>query len=327
MLPAELSALSKRFVATRQLAGSACTRLGVWCVNDLHSGATRVLKCAQPHTLAAEPLCQHLRAIDGEGQHFVIPLEQGVSGGMGWSITPWFGDAACDLQSRLASGDWAHLAEPVVRALHRALSLLHEPQATEGRIDGGGEGSWVLHGDIKPANVLLVPRVAAPPQVLLTDFDGALLSRGSRTPTPLSRHTVRSAAPEVLGGNRLRPAADWWSLGMLVAEGALGRHPLEGLPEMQQRELLSGSWAPDLQPVEDTAWRALLGGLLQRDADLRWGAEKVERWLGGDRSTWTDGLALINEAASSTPFLVGGRHVHTAPELARAMLRAWQVVR
>ena len=316
MIPRELAT---RFELLDPLSGGSATRMGVWRVHDLHDGQVKVLKCAAAPTLAPEPLLQHLRALPAADSHFVVPTEHGTVGDIGWSLTPWYGERAGTLGTALQRGEWGALGHEVVRALCRTLALLHKPApATHW---------WVLHGDVKPANVLLVPEPWGSTRVLLADFDGAILVAGNPIHQRLARYTTRQAAPEVLSGAPLTPAADWWSFGMLVAEAVLGQHPLEGLSEPALRSQLAGDWPFGLNWGTDAGWRALLGGLLHRDDLSRWGAGMVERWLVHDPMAWAEGLRFAGETASAEPFHVAGTPVFTARDLARAALQHWQVIR
>jgi hypothetical protein len=97
--------------------------------------------------------------------------------------------------------------------------------------------------------------------------------------------TAAYQAPEAAHGEVSR-AGDWWSVGMIVGEAALGRHPLalpdgslpgerQILSELAQREV------PGVDLIEDPQVRLLCQGLLTRDANRRWGADQVRDWLAG----------------------------------------------
>ena len=98
----------------------------------------------------------------------------------------------------VSRGDWGALCFVGARVA-RGLEALHR--------------AGVVHGDIKPANLLMIPGENAgdlPRSVRLVDFGLAVLAgevQGGHTGTP------GYAAPEVVGGQVPSPAADLYSLG------------------------------------------------------------------------------------------------------------------
>lgn len=120
----------------------------------------------------------------------------------------------------------------------------------------------VVHGDLKPANVLVDP-AARPVRVALTDFGvgpepgpaddlQASIASGERDEWAAGTATLAYLAPERLGGGAPSAAADVFSLGVLLFEVLTGRLPT-GL------ELPS-----ELAPGLDRRWDALVKGALAR---------------------------------------------------------------
>lgn len=85
------------------------------------------------------------------------------------------------------------------------------------------EEHGVAHGDLSPANVLVLEDAARVPRVRLIDFDAACIPGAEAPPrigTPLYR------APEIIDGST-RPSvlSDRFSLGVMLHEMLLARHP------------------------------------------------------------------------------------------------------
>ncbi len=152
-----------------------------------------------------------------------------------------------------------------------------------------GPQGKVVHGDIKPRNILV--RSTDPIELVLTDF-GLTVDLGGRSHlTNLGKGTTPYSAPEIM---RIKGApADWWSLGMVLYTALVGRgyYQIGDDRWADQRTIerdlishdisLSALDGVDMPDVRRTRWRMLLAGLLTRDPEQRWGAEQVESWLDG----------------------------------------------
>jgi len=116
------------------------------------------------------------------------------------------------LQSALAAG-----AMSEARALHITHALadaLVEPHA-----------QGIVHRDIKPANVFL-EQIGDREIVKLLDFGVAMLHEGTaRTTTGNVLGTPKYMSPEQATGERVGPASDLYSLGVLLFECLTGRPP------------------------------------------------------------------------------------------------------
>lgn len=207
---------------------------------------------------------------------------------------------------------------PLVRDLATACRQIHDER----------DGRQIIHGDIKPSNVLVVHRGSreADWEFRLSDFDSAILldSRGSSI--VLRAHTAGYAAPEVLRSAPPDIPMDYWSMGMLLLTSLLGRHPFGDLPDDQATDLLvNQEWQPSeyISQVEDEACRALMGGLLRRVPDERWGADEVRRWLGDEPDIVVQGLRLLRENAADDPFFIASEPAYTVENVAIALLRSW----
>src|SRR5262249_43417513 len=96
----------------------------------------------------------------------------------------------------------------------------------------------LVHGDVKPANVMLEPAVenGDRPRVVLMDFGAAHDWRASRA-FAISTGTPLVMAPEVLAGGEATPAADLYSLGVVLFQLLTRRFPFEAptLKELRVR--------------------------------------------------------------------------------------------
>lgn len=167
------------------------------------------------------------------------------------------------------------------------------------------------HRDLKPANVLV--RHDAPLELVLADFGSARQQTISRHFSQSVRMTEPYAAPESLNGH-LGKEQDWWALGMIVLEILLGAHPYAGLESRTVRDRLT-NYDVDLDGVRDERWRRLLGGLLTREREHRWGAAEVGRWTRGESPDVVRGTAG-RSGPGVPPVDVDGRALHTPAELA-----------
>ncbi|GAB2881026.1 serine/threonine protein kinase [Streptomyces mayteni] len=201
--------------------------------------------------------------------HVVRLTETGRIDGHPYEIAPSYGDTDLAQYRRDHPGPADPvLVRSVVTQLHAALTAAHR--------------LGIVHRDVSPANVVLGSLDPADPELTLVDFSVAayapeerLADRDAWVGTPLYLSPQAVARRQMI-----HPQADWWALGMIVAELAGGRHPIRhshsGYVDL---ELSSGP--PDLSLVTEPGLSALCRGLLTRDPDLRWGSAQVAEWLAG----------------------------------------------
>jgi tRNA A-37 threonylcarbamoyl transferase component Bud32 len=124
----------------------------------------------------------------------------------------------------------------------------------------------VVHGDLKPSNLLL----RRPGEVVLADFGAAELAADARRALSGPGGTPLYLAPEQFHGAPSSPATDHWATGAILWE-AIGGRPLR-----THGELLRGARA-DAPPPEALAalatrapaWAALVAGLTASDPAAR----------------------------------------------------------
>ncbi len=132
-------------------------------------------------------------------------------------------------------------------------------------------GQGLVHRDLKPANVL-VPAATEWQRVKLADFGIARLVDATRlTATGTTVGTAAYLAPEQVRGEPVGPAADVWSLGLLLLECLTGHRAYPGPPaEAAVARLHRPPVVPGVLPA---GW----SGLLRRMTDLDPGARPSAR--------------------------------------------------
>ena len=235
-------------------------------------------------------------------QHRVQLLDSGVSDGFAYELMPYHPDGS--LRQLLDKGP---LSPPqlsaLIASLAAALRAVH--------------AQHLIHRDLKPENLLL--RSLDPLDVVLTDFGIASVQDATLRFTSSAR-TLAYGAPESLAGV-LDAKADYWAMGMIVLESALGEHPLAGLSEAVMLHRLC-TRAIDLGRVRDARLRMLLRGLLLRDPQLRWGEADVARWLAGDIAQ-TEPVERGGPLGARQPYRLGDDECFTADQLAVSLARHW----
>ena len=184
-------------------------------------------------------------------------------------------------------------------------------------------GLHLVHRDLKPENILL--RSREPLDLVLADFGLVRLVEGS---VHLSRGegTDGYLPPEAdLEEAEVTPAWDWWSLGIICAELAGGRHPFaqaDGtmVPAAQIRRHFAAQRPVPLEHLADPRERLLCRGLLIADREQRWGAREVRAWLAGESPEVPEAVA----APGTRTVLFAGRDHESARALAAAFQEHWE---
>jgi eukaryotic-like serine/threonine-protein kinase len=124
----------------------------------------------------------------------------------------------------------------------------------------------IVHRDIKPANVLLED--GGDGQAHVADFGIARLADVTGlTATGTTMGTAAYLAPEQLRSGRVGPAADVYSLGLVLLESITGEPAFEGTTTEAALARLHSD--PDIPAHLPTGWRILLRKLVDRDPDER----------------------------------------------------------
>lgn len=175
-------------------------------------------------------------------------------------------------------------------------------------------GDKIVHGDIKPANVLL--RNLAPLDCVLADFGISRLMANSLNAIRRRGHTPHYSAPETQVGF-LEAKSDYWSLGITLLESLTGTHPFVGLTSDEVLSRLNKeTWLPDMPAQLPSHWQALISGLLQHDPQIRWGGVETQRWL---RHAFSEAVSpKLDES-----LLTSDSHLRSARDLAIYLARHW----
>ncbi|AEM84887.1 protein kinase domain-containing protein [Streptomyces violaceusniger] len=261
---------------------------------------------------------------DRPRRHLTHFTETGDTGADGhpYDLAPSYGetDLAGYLRDNPGPADPV-LIHSVVRQLHEALTTLHELN--------------IVHRDISPANIVLGSLDPAAPDLVLVDFAVSAHEPAERyTRDERWVGTALYMSPQAsLRHQLIHPPADWWSLGMIVAEMAGGRHPVRFTDNDFVREEIS-SRAPDLSLVTGHRLRLLCMGLLTRDPDHRWGTDEVAQWLVGGSppiAPWEAGTAPgasdPEDAPDIEPFAFLDERYTRPKQLARAFSENWRPAR
>ncbi|MFF8838019.1 serine/threonine-protein kinase [Streptomyces sp. NPDC015130] len=146
----------------------------------------------------------------------------------------------------------------------------------------------IEHRDVKPANVLLRPDG----RPVLTDFGIAAI----RESTVLTASGSIIGSPDYMAPERIRggssgPAADLWSLGMLLYVAVEGHHPMRRENTLATLAAVLSDEVPP--PVRAGGLGGLLGRLLVRDPSARPDAAEIGRVLA---AVAADGGAVVADA-------------------------------
>jgi serine/threonine-protein kinase Stk1 len=144
----------------------------------------------------------------------------------------------------------------------------------------------VLHGDMKPSNVMLSEE-----GLRLFDFGLGLAEGGASQHLPnlnrerLNAWTPGYAAPELLDGAPLSAGADVYGVACVLYELASGKHPFQRLPAIQARDARLERALKAPRNLPRRCWPALRMALAFDPGQRRISAAQLRDAL-GDVSSW-----------------------------------------
>jgi serine/threonine protein kinase/tetratricopeptide (TPR) repeat protein len=134
----------------------------------------------------------------------------------------------------------------------------------------------VIHRDLKPGNVMLVPEQAGRVRAVVTDFGLAVAAApGERDPHPITRTgqvlgTLAYMAPEQLEGHPATSATDIYALGLLVHQMLTGKLPFRAdTPISMALERLRAPAPVTVSAPIDRRWKSIIQRCLERNPSDR----------------------------------------------------------
>ncbi|MDB5956159.1 serine/threonine-protein kinase [Ramlibacter sp.] len=252
--------------ATRRAPGSAVTetpripgyrllraigsgrRSTAWLAQDLERGGELVLKLQAARGSALH--CEAAVAARVQGDGLVHVVDHGRTSQWGYLAMEYV--AGGELAARMRAG----------LPREQALTLFAQAVGAVAELHRAG----LVHRDLKPANFLL----RADGRLVLADY-GLVVAAGHSDPRFVAGAvfgTPRYAAPEQLQGAPAAPAADVYSLGVLLHEMLAGHPPFPGetLMEVLSQHLLA---QPARLPEPLADLQALVDRMLAKQAQRR----------------------------------------------------------
>jgi serine/threonine-protein kinase len=198
----------------------------------------------------------------------------------------------------------AQIAVPIARGLLSALAEVHR--------------HGIVHGDIKPNNVFLIPRSDGPPLVKVLDLGivRAMSAAGgmmTRTRTGAFLGSPSYMSPEqIRNASEIGPRSDLWSAGIIFYRLLTGREPFIAPTEAAMLTLvLSGDPLPvDQGKPELSGWRDFFARALAREAGQRF-ASAAEM-----------DAAMLVAAATAARSALGVSVTDMSPQLAHVVARS-----
>jgi serine/threonine-protein kinase len=176
-------------------------------------------------------------------------------------------------------------AATIARSISQFLIAAHEfAAATDGR-----SRTIVVHGDLKPAHILLL----GDGSIRVLDFGIAKALATSKAATTNLWSSVDYASPERLETGRVNEHVDFWSLGVMLFEMVTGLRPYSQYERDRSRlETAIRTQAPRLRvPADvDPQLSAIIDKLLAPQIENRY---QSARQIGADLQAFLDGTPVV----------------------------------
>ncbi|HEY3215012.1 MAG TPA: sigma 54-interacting transcriptional regulator [Candidatus Eisenbacteria bacterium] len=273
-----------RFLLLRRLGQGGMGE--VFLARDLTTGAECALKRLSARGHVPDTMRREFEALSRVHHPAIVAVHELGSSPEGLPYLTMEHVPGAPADRALARGDWAALIFVAARVAH-GLEALH--------------ASGLVHGDLKPSNLLVVPGptpTALPADVRLVDFGLAALLGGDGQGR---RGTPGYAAPETARGEEPTPASDLYGLGATLYTLMAGRLPFEG-DEAQSILRRQQSALPPALPLEEVGAPPSLVQLVlrlmapdpsERPADAREVRQELERISPQSRRPLADRLLTV----------------------------------
>ena len=279
----------------------------IFLVQHIANGKDSIAKIYRKGIECKLELLERLHKLDS--RHVVQIINYGKSDGHWFELMEFLPFGTLDILLRRDALHSEKMRRAVLTELHEALEYLHR--------------NGIFHRDLKPENILV--REEEPLQLVFSDFGIASLSESSIRFTQGAGTLHYSAPEQIVAAATVTGKTDYWSLGMIMFEMLIGRHPFSKLGEHAIASALvtSSTGTESTLPFDmivDLKWQTLCRGLLIRDPQQRWGADEVRRWLQGEES-----LTIRTKKKNVTyrPYIFNGQEYFTPEELAEALASDW----
>ena len=297
--------LARRFDVVEVLPAHSA-EADLFVVQPRVGGPTKFLKL---YRQGLNPDREVLRRLQAASADHVVRIDEfgevATGGGMRFfevqELLP-LGSLRAELSQR---GKWLpQRVEDLVREMVEALGHL--------------EVSGLRHGDVKPENIMF--RAKAPMDLVLTDFGGVQITHASVHVGQLGVFSIDYVAPEAAVGSKddgrtLHRKSDYFSLGVIVAECLLGRHPVRLESAHARSAVLVKSGAPTDELPERFA--LLVQGLTAVDPAVRFGKQEVDRWLARDPTLLAP--KIVEPQSDGKPYIFNKKPYYNLDALADGM--------
>jgi hypothetical protein len=270
--------LGKRFVVQR-LLGVGSTGVVVAAFDTLWQTSLAIKTLKSPDPASILRLKQEFRKLADVTHPNLVEYYELLLHDENWSIV-------MELVDGVQFVDWVRAAGELnrVHCLRDALGQL------VAAIDALHSKGWI-HRDLKPSNVL----VTRDGRVVVLDLGLASAIRDSQPQRPYLAGTVPYMSPEQCALQRITPASDWYSVGVMVYESLSGHRPFDGSIEqvLQTKQLRD---PPPLSALADVPadLNELCSCLLLRDPVERSAASRsvLARYRAGAAASITPAQSL-----------------------------------